>query len=211
MPTLTVIAGQNGSGKSTLVQAHQLVTIDPDRIAQSYGQGFTDAANSQAAREALRLQAQALSYRESFGIETTLAARQPIRRMQEARELGYQVTLAFVIPSNDNTRLRIDNRVNEGGHNIPDADLERRRPRVLENLPLAMQQAHMTAFYLSNTETRDFRLVGAAEGDEVFLTPGIPAHIRQVLERHFPVVEVPAIDQKHPVYGAFLGHVRPSG
>lgn len=210
MPTLTVIAGQNGSGKSTLVQAHQLVTIDPDRIALSYGQGFTDAANSQAAREALRLQAQALRKRESFGIETTLAARQPIRRMQEARELGYWVTLAFVIPSNDNTRLRIDNRVNEGGHNIPDADLERRRPRVLENLPLAIQQAHVTALYLSNTQTRDFRLAGAADGDEVLLTPEIPVHIRQVLEQHFPVEEVAAIDPHHPIYGAFQGHLQQS-
>ncbi len=44
MPTLTLIAGANGSGKSTFVRAIALPSIDPDRIAASYGEGFTPAA-----------------------------------------------------------------------------------------------------------------------------------------------------------------------
>ena len=36
--------GANGSGKSTFVRALALPSIDPDRIAASYGEGFTPAA-----------------------------------------------------------------------------------------------------------------------------------------------------------------------
>ncbi|WP_135230468.1 zeta toxin family protein [Deinococcus fonticola] len=208
MPTLTVIAGQNGSGKSTLVKAQRLKTIDPDQITRSYGQGYTTAANLQAGREAVRQQNEAITNGQSFGIETTLSSRQPIVKMEEAREAGYKVKLAFVIPENDNTRLRIDNRVNEGGHNISDVDLERRRPRIVENLPQAMKQANMTALYLSNTETRDFRLVGAAYNGEVKLTPEVPEHIQATIKQHFDVQQVDSISPHHPITHHFQPHVQ---
>ena len=127
MPVLTVIAGPNGSGKSTFARAMKLPSIDPDRIAADYGEGFTDSANLRAAREALQLTAERLKRHESLIVETTLAGRQPLRLMAQAREAGYLVLLAFIVPNiQDDTRFRIDNRVLEGGHNIPDADLKRR-------------------------------------------------------------------------------------
>ena len=73
MPVLTVIAGPNGGGKSTFARALNLPSIDPDRIAAGYGQGFTDRANVRAAREALHLTAECLERRESLIVETTLA------------------------------------------------------------------------------------------------------------------------------------------
>ncbi|QLG13319.1 zeta toxin family protein (plasmid) [Deinococcus sp. D7000] len=211
MPVLTVIAGQNGSGKSTLVQAHRLQTIDPDRLARGYGQGFSNAANARAAREALHLQAQALAGRQSFGIETTLAGKQPLRRMEEAREAEYEVRLAFVIPESENTRLRIDVRVQEGGHNIADADLERRRPRVLEHLPEAMRRADMTALYLANIQDRNFVLVGAAYRDEVKLSAQVPDHIRHLIEQQFQVEAVESVSQDHPITQHFQRQVQQSG
>lgn len=56
--------------------------------------------------------------------------------MVQAARAGYIVSLVFLTAhTEEDTRLRIENRVLEGGHNIPDADLERRAPRILENLP----------------------------------------------------------------------------
>jgi predicted ABC-type ATPase len=167
MAILTVIAGPNGGGKSTFARALKLPSIDPDQIAASYGEGFTDRANVRAARAALQLTTERLERREHLIVETTLAGRQPLRLMTQAREAGYQVLLAFIVPNaQDDTRFRIDNRVLEGGHNIPDADLKRREPRILAHLPEAIMLADLTAIYISSTRSQDFTLEGAIDGAE---------------------------------------------
>lgn len=55
------------------------------------------------------------------GAKTTLAARQPLRLMVQAKAAGYQFHLAFIIVNaNEDTRLSIDNRVLRGDRTIPD-------------------------------------------------------------------------------------------
>lgn len=208
MPVLTVIAGANGSGKSTFVAAMNLASIDPDRLAAGYGEGFTDAANLRAAREALSLIAERLQQRQSLVIETTLAGRQPLRLMTQAREMEYQVHLVFIAPNSEvDTRLRIDNRVMLGGHNIPDADLERRESRILANLPEAVVQADLTAFYVSSDRTQDFLLEGAGNQSRVQLTLRVPGVFHQVLARRFEVDVVEGINQNHAVSAYFQSSI----
>ena len=208
MPVLTVIAGPNGGGKSTFARALNLPSIDPDRIAASYGQGFTDRANVRAAREALHLTAECLERRESLIVETTLAGRQPLRLMAQAREAGYRVLLAFIVPNvQDDTRFRIDNRVLEGGHNIPDADLKRREPRILTNLPDAIALADLTAIYISSTRSEDFTLEGAIDGPDVRLTANVPQQVRAAIARQFEVQEVESIGDDHLVAERFRSQI----
>lgn len=84
--------------------------------------------------------------------------------MAQAEAVGYQIHLAFIIANaNEDTRLRIDNRVLRGRHNIPDQDLERRGPRILANLPDAVALADWSAFYLSSTQQQNFTVQGAAQ------------------------------------------------
>lgn len=209
MPTLTVVAGPNGSGKSTFAQAMKLKTIDPDRLAAGYGQGFTPEANLRASREALEIMQDRLAGRQSFAIETTLAGRQPLRLMDQAVEAGYRVHLAFIVPNDqEDTRLRIENRVMRGGHNIPDADLERRGPRILANLPDAIERTNLTALYVSSVQTRDFTLVGAAYRGEIELTPAVPRGVRTAIADHFEVRDVETINQRHPVVEQFQARVQ---
>ena len=191
MPILTVIAGPNGGGKSTFARILKLPSIDPDRIAASYGQGFTDSANVRVAREALQLTADRLKRQQSLIIETTLAGRQPLRLMTQARDAGYLVLLAFIVPNVQvDTRFRIDNRVLEGGHNIPDADLKRREPRILDNLPDAITLADLTAIYVSSVRTQDFTLDGAVDGSDAQLTANVPLQVRMAILQRF---EVPVV------------------
>ena len=208
IPVLTVIAGPNGGGKSTFAHALNLPSIDPDRIAAKYGEGFTDSANMRAAREALRLTRERLAQRQSLILETTLAGRQPLRLMGEAREAGYLVLLAFVVPNaQDDTRFRIDNRVLEGGHNIPDADLRRREPRILTNLPEAIALADLTAIYVSSVRSQDFILEGAAEGTSVQLTPNVPPQVMEAVARRLEVRQVVVITENHPVVKRFQAQI----
>lgn len=210
MPTLTVIAGQNGAGKSTLVKAHRINTIDPDEMAQELGQGYSDAANIGGARAALKAQRTALKEGRSFGVETTLAGKQPLELMDKAKEQGYDVRLAFVVPHpDDDTVLRIQNRVMQGGHNISEADIERRAPKVLENLPEAMKRADVTAIYVSSEKQRDFVMVGAMHQGQVTVTPQMPEQVRAVIEREFSQVQqTESISRAHPVARKFQPHIQ---
>jgi len=208
IPVLTVIAGPNGGGKSTFARALKLPSIDPDRIAAEYGEGFTDSANMRAAREALRLTRERLAQQQSLILETTLAGRQPLRLMGEARAAGYLVLLAFVVPNaQDDTRFRIDNRVLEGGHNIPDADLRRREPRILTNLSEAIALADLTAIYISSVRSQDFILEGAAEGTSVQLTPNVPPQVMEAVARRLEVRQVAVITEDHPVVKRFQAQI----
>lgn len=95
-------------------------------------------------------------------METTHSARQPLALMDRARAQGHDVHLALIIPHpGEETRLRIDNRVLQGGHNISDRDLKRRLPRVLKNLLEAMKRADVAALYVSAEKSSDFVIVGA--------------------------------------------------
>ena len=206
MPTLTLIAGANGSGKSTFVRALGLSSIDPDRIAASYGEGLTAGANLRASREALHEIERRLETRQSLILEVTLAASHPLRLLERARAAGYATRLVFITAGLDDTRLRIDNRVLAGGHNIPDDVLERRAPRVLAHLPEAVVRADLTAVYLSSRTERGFALVGAAEGRQVVITPSLPLALGQALSglpEGWTVHQLPVVPSDHPVRQAF--------
>jgi hypothetical protein len=137
-----------------------------------------------------------------------LAGRQPLRLMTQAREAGDQVLLAFIVPNaQDDTRFRIDNRVPEDGHTIPDADLKRREPRILAHLPEAITQADLTAISISSTRSQDFTLEGAIDGAGVPLTPAVPPQVRTTVARRFGVRDVAVISNDHPVAGHFRAQI----
>ena len=69
------------SWEKYLSRALRLDSIDPDRIAAEFGQGFTLEANLRASRAALQQIRERLEARQNFVIETTLAGRQPLRLM----------------------------------------------------------------------------------------------------------------------------------
>ncbi len=60
---------------------------------------------------------------EGFALETTLATRHYLRFVQEARAQGYFVSpFFFWLSSPDLAVSRVQARVREGGHNIPEVN-----------------------------------------------------------------------------------------
>lgn len=141
-PTMTVFAGTNGAGKSHLTQIldHKnkgIETIDGDAIARDM-----KISNIAAGRETVKRVRECISNRRDFSIETTLGGKNVLRQMETAKNAGFQVDLYYVGLKNvDLHVLRVQNRVKEGGHDIPEEDIIRRYVTSRQNLPEAMRLA----------------------------------------------------------------------
>ena len=160
MPTLFVIAGPNGCGKSTLTRTtwfDGIDLIDPDEVAYNMVAGTL----GMAAREALRRRQEAIRARRSHLVETTLSGTGILRHMKLARRESYRVELHFIsLDSPDQALGRIRNRVELGGHNVPEADVRRRFVRSYANLPAAILESDEVHFYDNTDPDHPHREVG---------------------------------------------------
>jgi predicted ABC-type ATPase len=139
--SLIVVAGPNGSGKSTFTSGHDfgVPLLDPDAIARKYEAGTSRIAK--AAREFVRTRNQLLGEGKSLAIETTLSGKEIPLLMLRLKGEGVRVILHYICTAGANqaqslllSKLRILNRVKQGGHGISNDDVERRFPRSIANL-----------------------------------------------------------------------------
>ena len=76
-----------------------------------------------------------ITQRQDFAFETTLAGRGYLRLIDRLHNAGWMVELIYLaLSSVEMSKLRVAERVEHGGHNIPTSDIERRFPRSLSNL-----------------------------------------------------------------------------
>ena len=70
-----------------------------------------------------------------FAFETTLATKSYVSLVDEAKQMGYKVTLLFIWLDSPITAVRrVADRVAKGGHSIPNEVIERRYYRGIFNL-----------------------------------------------------------------------------
>lgn len=85
---------------------------------------------------------------ESLSIETTLSGSSALASMRKAKAFGYRISLAYVgIDTPELSRARIDERVAEGGHDVPQDAVVRRHPDSLRRLASAMELADSTLVF----------------------------------------------------------------
>ena len=128
-----VLSGCNGSGKTTasymllpeMLECRQFV--NSDEFAKSLSPFNPSEASVTASRYMLMKINYLLERHEDFCVETTLATRSLVGIINQAKGLGYTVTiLYFWLRTPEMAIERVHRRVEEGGHNIPD-DVVRRR------------------------------------------------------------------------------------
>lgn len=141
MQNLYFIAGPNGAGKTTaaytflpeLLKITQFVNAD--EIARGISPFDPASVNIQAGKVMLLRIDQLLDLNESFAIETTLTTLGYLRTINRAQLQGYRVSLLFVWLSSAEMAIhRVQERVTEGGHNIPGEVVMRRYHKGLANL-----------------------------------------------------------------------------
>ncbi len=132
MKTYLLFAGVNGAGKSTLYQTMKeeiadMPRVNTDEIIKGLGD-WRDFRNVISAGKIAVKQIE--TYFEqgiTFNQETTLCGASIIKNIHRAKELGYYVIVHYVgVETVDIAKERIRKRVQDGGHGIPDKDVERR-------------------------------------------------------------------------------------
>ena len=124
MPSLYVIAAPNGAGKTTFIKR-----FAPRHLA------LLDFLNADEMARGLSPLAPERAGGKSFAMETTLSGRTYRLLLKQAKDAGFATHLDFlVLPSVEDSIHRVANRVIQGGHNVPEADLRRRFRLGLQNL-----------------------------------------------------------------------------
>ena len=171
MPTLTVVAGANGSGKSTLTKfsAGNTPLIDPDAIAREIDPENPVSAGISAARVALSLSQQYIQSECSFIVETTLSGKSYLNLMREVKLRGWFVTLIYIGIDNPSINvLRVGDRVQLGGHDVPKSDILRRYDRSLVNLNKAAKIVDRLTLYDNSTNV-GHQLVATLENNRAII------------------------------------------
>ena len=137
-----IIAGPNGAGKSS----HARITLLPDFLssndfinADEIAKMLSPENPEKAAIEAGRLMLNKMQFLldedRNFALETTLSAKIYLNFIKKAQLHGYKVNLIFLkLQSPELAKIRVQNRVDKGGHNIEPPVIDRRFQRGLDNL-----------------------------------------------------------------------------
>ncbi len=140
MKKIIVIAGPNGAGKTTFArdflpaEAQTLRFINADLIAAGLAPFNPDTAAIKAGRLMLEEIDECVLAGKSFAFETTLSGLSYLRKIKQWKQLGYEVKLWFLaLPSADVAVSRVEIRVSQGGHNIPEHVIRRRFKAGLDN------------------------------------------------------------------------------
>ena len=168
-PLLIVFAGPNGAGKSTL-RGHlfadsSIPFVNADVIAEQRSIGAYEAADI-AETERRRL----FEVRASFMFESVFSdpVGAKVAFLEAARSTGYHVIVHFVgLASPEHSLARVTQRVNEGGHDVPDDKIAARYPRVLENLARMVGNVDDLSIFDNSSRQHPYRLLARFMGSEL--------------------------------------------
>lgn len=130
---ILIFAGPNGAGKTTFAstflpnEANCPIFIKADSIAASISPMSPETAAIKAGRLMLQQIKANVELGNSFAMETTLAGRAYVWLFRDWRQSGYTLKLYFLsLNSAEEAIRRVAERVEQGGHHIPDETVVRR-------------------------------------------------------------------------------------
>ena len=157
MKKYVIIAGVNGAGKSTLYQINdnlkKMPRVNVDEIVRDIGDWRNVRDVFSAGKIAVEKISQYMNDGITFNQETTLCGKSIIKNILKAKELGYFIELHYVgVESAQIAKDRVKHRVENGGHGIPEKDIEKRYVETFQQLNSILKECNLVAFY-DNTES----------------------------------------------------------
>lgn len=188
---MVIIAGPNGAGKSTFYE--KVLKVDPllkkapsinmDNIAKEIANG--DDPNKHlvdAGKIVIRELEKKLKSKKSFIYETTSSGRLHLKYMDRAKKAGFKIATIFIgLSSVELSHLRVQQRVREGGHNVPAEDIERRYPNIIKNFPEMLKRSDVSAVF-DNSGKTPFKLIFLMDESKLFIFRSYPKWVEGSLK-----------------------------
>jgi predicted ABC-type ATPase len=159
---LIIVGGANGAGKTTFAAKYAsengYLYLGADAIAAELFPGSPELVPIAAGQEFQRRLYEALAREDTVVLESTLAGRTLRHVIRTARKAKFTITFIYLfLDSADTCVERVEERVQKGGHSVPETDIRRRFPRSIHNFwrlyrPLA---DHWLLIYNSGNEPLD--------------------------------------------------------
>lgn len=149
-PMAAVFAGPNGSGKSTVTELAEKVGdyINADNIKMTL-----KCSDLEAAERAREMRERCIAERRDFTFETVLSTPMNLELLKKARAQGYFIKCYYVLTVSSGINvLRVENRVTNGGHDVPADKITERYDRALALLPEVIEVCDICNIY-DNTDT----------------------------------------------------------
>jgi predicted ABC-type ATPase len=170
-PQLVVLAGPNGAGKSTFYRAflagRALPFLNADATAAEAG-----VDSIEAARILDGMRARMIEDGNGFITETVFSDPHGAKldMMRSAVEAGYDVTLVYIgLSSPELSGLRVEQRVANGGHDVPRDKLPSRFSRSLANLKEAIEFMPAVKLYDNSLADEPFRPIATFANGQLTL------------------------------------------
>ena len=163
---IVIVAGPNGAGKSTFVETFLkptgILVVNPDEVAKGLSPDSPEALAYEAARVADAWRRDLAARGVSFCMETVFSDPQgaKVDFLKECRSNGYTVVLVFIgLESAELSRGRIIERVEAGGHDVPDEKIVTRFPRTFANLRRALTFVDQALLFDNSSADQPYRFV----------------------------------------------------
>lgn len=144
MKTYTIIGGVNGTGKSSLTGILRCETDGLGIIIDVNNWHGSPISND----EAVRLIDSCIEKGICFTQETTLSGHKTAHTAKKALENGYHVRLYYIgLNTAEESLQRIQNRVANGGHDIPPEDVFKRFASRFSDVAAILPYCHEAKFY----------------------------------------------------------------
>jgi predicted ABC-type ATPase len=137
-PEMVVVSGPNGSGRTTVAtlfaQRSGYQYLGADDIAFTLNPSSPETAALEASRQFIVSITECIELRQSVVVESALSGRTFAKTVKSAVESKFTVSIVHLFLDSPETCLaRIAERVQKGGHHVPENDVRRRFPRSARN------------------------------------------------------------------------------
>ncbi len=176
-PRMVVFAGPNGSGKSTVTGAlmqepafpkNYVNADDIQKKLDPVAYPLLPQRELLAANMAKAQRQEALDGGKPFAYETVMSTPVHLAMFDEARQKGFQVDMVFVTTESALiNKLRVENRVAQGGHGVDPDKIGERYGRAMNMLPLALEKVDTAKVY-DNTHKEPILVAEKVDGKIVF-------------------------------------------
>lgn len=177
MKKYVIIAGVNGVGKSTLYQTNEnlksIPRVNVDEIVKEIGDWKNLSDVFMGGKIAVKTISKYFEEGVSFNQETTLCGKSIIKNIFKAKKLGYFIELHYIgVESVQIAKERVKYRVEQGGHGIPEKDIEKRYIETFQQLNYILKECNLIAFYDNTESFRRFAI--CKNGELVRVSHNVP-------------------------------------